>query len=126
MGSSQKKATNWWPIRVINASWLWERMPGVLRTDEPAFAAVHSSTNCLWRKYYTRHHEAKCETNQSKDEAVLGMLTIGIMQCSSFSNGVYGNCHGSLLSHHQRDRPSSEIISSADGGILAQLQGRYL
>ena len=81
MGSSQKKATNWWPIRVINASWLWERMPGVLRTDEPAFAAVHSSTNCLWRKYYTRHHEAKCETNQSKDEAVLGMLTAGIMQC---------------------------------------------
>ena len=21
------------------------------------------------------------------------MLTVGIMQCASFTNGVYGNCH---------------------------------
>src|SRR6516164_11582433 len=50
------------------------------------------------------------------------MLTIGIMHCSSFSNGVYGNCHGSLLSHHQRDRPSSprpteELSHSSRVGI---------
>jgi hypothetical protein len=50
---------------------------GSLRTDEPAFA-VYSSTNCLWREYCARHHEAECETNQSKNKTVFGMLTIGI------------------------------------------------
>jgi len=24
-----------------------------------AFAAVHATTNCLWREYYTCHHQAK-------------------------------------------------------------------
>jgi hypothetical protein len=50
---------------------------GSLRTDKPAFAGVHATTNSLWREYYTRHHEAKRETNQSKEKAVFEML-IGI------------------------------------------------